>query len=70
KKIFSYVYKYLRQNKKRYMGLAIFCKVLLFGFLAIPILQTIQTAYAQSTCGNAIIERGENCDDGNTNNND
>ena len=47
KKLFSHMHEHLLKHPCKYIGLAVFCKVMLLGFLAVPILQTIQHIYAQ-----------------------
>jgi len=41
------MHEHLLKHPCKYIGLAVFCKVMLLGFLAVPILQTIQHIYAQ-----------------------
>jgi len=47
KKLFSHMHEHLLKHPCKYISLAVFCKVMLLGFLAVPILQMIQHIYAQ-----------------------
>lgn len=46
KKLFNDMHEHLLKHPCKYLGLAAFCKVMLLGLLAVPILQTVQHAYA------------------------
>jgi hypothetical protein len=48
-KIFSHMHDHLLKHPHKYLGLAVFCKVMLVGLLAVPVIQLIQNTYAATT---------------------
>jgi hypothetical protein len=45
-KVFKDMHEHILKHPHKYLGLAVFCKVMLVGLLAIPVLQILQNVYA------------------------